>query len=177
MCEIIIRHSENNDIPALQQLFSWPEIARNAALPLFPSRDDIWRRISEPHTKVCSLVACLEGDPVGHLLLEPEQDMQRRHVATFSLCVAPEHQSKGIGSLLMQSMLVICDESWALERVELMVFSDNQHAVNLYKKFGFETEALCKKYTLRGGMLSDVYQMVRFRRKQVSSNLKLHKGF
>ncbi len=61
--------------------------------------------------------------------------------------------------------------------VSILCIADNYHAINLYKKFGFETECLCKKYTLRDGMPSDVYQMVRFRRKQVSSNLKLHKGF
>ena len=62
----------------------------------------------------------------------------------------------------MQAMLVICDRYWALERLELIVFSDNHRAINLYKKFGFETEGVCRKYALRNGILSDVYRMVRF---------------
>jgi putative acetyltransferase len=159
---IIVRHSESHDISALQQLFSHASLSADASLPLFPSRDEVRRRISELNLNGCSLVACLDDDVVGHLLLEPEQDMQRRHAASFSLCVAPEWQGKGIGSVLMQAMLVICDRYWVLERLELIVFSDNHRAINLYKKFGFETEGVCRKYALRNGIMSDIYRMVRF---------------
>ncbi|MGK0602889.1 GNAT family N-acetyltransferase [Yokenella regensburgei] len=159
---IIVRHSEDHDISALQQLFSHAGLSADASLPLFQSRDEVRRRISELNLNGCSLVACLADEVVGHLLLEPEQGMQRRHAASFSLCVAPEWQGKGIGSALMQAMLAICDSYWALERLELVVFSDNHRAINLYKKFGFETEGVSRKYALHNGILSDVYRMVRF---------------
>lgn len=168
MSEMTIRPCEYEDIPALQKIFSHPEISRNISLPLFQSMHEVRRRILDVNMNGCSLVASLKGDVVGHLLLEPEQDMQRRHAATFSLCVAPKHQRKGTGSALMQTMLAICDEYWALERIELMVFTDNHQAVHLYKKFGFETEGICRKFALRDGILSDVYQMVRFGRKNVN---------
>ena len=162
---IIVRHSESHDIPALQQLFSHASLTADASLPLFQSRDEVRRRISELNMKGCSLVACLDDDVVGHLLLEPEQGMQRRHAASFSLCVALEWLGKGIGSALMQVMqvmLTICDSYWALERLELIVFTDNHRVINLYKKFGFETEGVCRKYALCNGILSDIYRMVRF---------------
>lgn len=165
MGDIIIRHSENYDIPALQQLFSCASLSADASLPLFQSRDEVRRRVSELNLNGCSLVACLESDIVGHLLLEPEQDMQRRHAGSFSLCVAPEWQGKGIGCALMEAMLVICDQYWALQRLELTVFTDNYRAIHLYKKMGFETEGVCRQYALHNGVLSDVYKMVRFRNK------------
>lgn len=160
-----IRHSEPHDIPALQQLFAHASLSSDASLPLFQSWDDVRKRISELNPNGCSLVACLDNDVVGHLLLEPEPGMQRRHAASFSLCVAPDWQGKGIGSALMQTMLVICDSYWALERLELIVFADNHRAINLYKKFGFEMEGMCRKYALHNGILSDVYRMVRFGNK------------
>lgn len=163
MNTVIIRHSENADIPAIQKLFSYSELSSSSSLPLFQSRDEIRQKISQNNPYACSLVACQDGDVVGHLLLEPESEMQRRHAASFSLCVTPEHHGEGIGSALMQAMLVICDQYWALERIELIVFADNNRAVNLYKKFGFETEGICRKFSLRDGVLNDVYRMVRFR--------------
>lgn len=166
MGEVLIRHSENADISALQRLFAHVSLSMDASLPLFQSRDEVRRRVSELNLNGCSLVACMDEDIVGHLLLEPEQDMQRRHAASFSLCVAPEFQGLGVGSALMQTMLVICDRYWALERLELIVFTDNQRAVNLYHKFGFETEGVCHKYALHNGVLSDVYRMVRFGNKK-----------
>lgn len=165
MDDIIVRHSESHDIPALQRLFSHASLSADASLPLFQSRDEVRRRVSELNLNGYSLVACLDNDVVGHLLLEPEQDMQRRHAASFSLCVAPEWQGNGVGRALMQAMLVICDKYWALERLELIVFGDNHRAINLYKKHGFETEGVCRKYALHNGILSDAYRMVRFGNK------------
>lgn len=163
MCDIIIRHSENADIPALQQLFAWPEVARETALPLFQSSEDVRQRITELRADGCSIVACLEDKIVGHLLIEPEEGILRRHSASFSLCVMPPYQGRGIGNALMRTLLVVCYDIWALERIGLMVFTDNHQAVRLYKKFGFETEGLCRRFSLRDGVLSDVYLMARLR--------------
>ncbi|MDI5568757.1 GNAT family N-acetyltransferase, partial [Salmonella enterica subsp. enterica serovar Kentucky] len=38
-----------------------------------------------------------------------------------------------------------------VERIELTVFVDNEPAVAVYKKYGFEIEGTGKKYGLRNG--------------------------
>lgn len=167
MRDILIRHSESHDIPALQQLFSHASLSAESLLPLFQSLDEVRERISDLNLNGCSLVACLDDNVVGYLQLEPEQCMQRRHAGSFSLCVAPGSQGKGVGGALMQAMLVICDQYWALERLELIVFADNHRAINLYTKMGFEKEGTCRKYALNNGILSDACRMVRFRNKTV----------
>jgi putative acetyltransferase len=43
------------------------------------------------------------------------------------------------------------------------VYTDNEPAVRLYKKFGFEIEGTLKKYAYRDGEYVDVYAMARFR--------------
>ncbi len=50
-----------------------------------------------------------------------------------------------------------------LQRVELTVFSDNEPALALYRKLGFEEEGLLRRYALRDGVFTDVYSMARFK--------------
>ena len=51
-------------------------------------------------------------------------------------------------------------------RLELTVYTDNQRAIALYRKFGFETEGTHKAYALRAGRYVDALAMARIRLKQ-----------
>jgi putative acetyltransferase len=44
------------------------------------------------------------------------------------------------------------------------VFADNDAAISLYCKFGFETEGLLRDYAVRDGVLVDTLSMARLRR-------------
>lgn len=60
-----------------------------------------------------------------------------RHAYIFLLYVSPEHRHRGIGSALMQWA-----ETWARKRGDrqmgLQVFHDNQPALSLYQKLGYQ---------------------------------------
>jgi putative acetyltransferase len=78
--------------------------------------------------------------------------------------VAVEWQGKGVGSKLLAAALDIADNWMNLQRVELSVFADNDAAISLYCKFGFETEGLLRDYAVRDGVLVDTLSMARLRR-------------
>jgi putative acetyltransferase len=50
-----------------------------------------------------------------------------------------------------------------LERLQLFVFIDNERAIGLYKKLGFEVEGTQRKSAIRGGEYIDSYMMGRLR--------------
>jgi putative acetyltransferase len=50
-----------------------------------------------------------------------------------------------------------------VQRVELTVYADNQAAIGLYRKLGFETEGLLRQYAVRDGVLVDALAMARLR--------------
>ncbi|MBR7381912.1 GNAT family N-acetyltransferase, partial [Klebsiella pneumoniae] len=53
-------------------------------------------------------------------------------------------------------------DNWLrVDRIELTVFVDNEPAVAVYKKYGFEIEGTGKKYGLRNGEYVDAYFMAR----------------
>ena len=81
--------------------------------------------------------------PVGCLWLGNVVDQVKgdRHSHIFMVYVKPNHRRQGIGSALLEKA-----ENWARERgdrqISLQVFLDNENAINLYKKFGYEPYSL-----------------------------------
>ena len=64
----------------------------------------------------------------------------------------------------MTAAAVDLSDNWLnLLRLELSVYTDNEPAVRLYTKFGFETEGLLKKYAFRDGTYVDAYAMARIK--------------
>ncbi|TAN94383.1 MAG: GNAT family N-acetyltransferase [Phormidium sp. SL48-SHIP] len=61
-----------------------------------------------------------------------------RHAHVFLLYVDPQHRRQGIGSALIHHA-----ETWARQRGDrqlgLQVFADNQPAIHLYEKLGYQT--------------------------------------
>jgi putative acetyltransferase len=78
--------------------------------------------------------------------------------------VASQWQGKGVGSKLLAAVLDIADNWMNLRRVELSVYADNEAAISLYRKFGFETEGLFRDYAVRDGVYVDTLSMARIRR-------------
>jgi putative acetyltransferase len=50
-----------------------------------------------------------------------------------------------------------------LTRLELTVYTDNEPALRLYRRFGFELEGTHRAYGLRDGVLTDAHCMARLR--------------
>jgi len=63
----------------------------------------------------------------------------------------------------MQAVIDPADNWLNLARLELMVFSDNVRAINLYRAFGFVTEGTYRRYAFRAGRYADMDTMARIR--------------
>jgi putative acetyltransferase len=70
---------------------------------------------------------------------------------------------KGVGSALLAAAIDIADNWYGLARLELSVYTDNEGAIALYKKYGFEIEGTLRAYALRDGAFVDTYTMARLR--------------
>ena len=77
------------------------------------------------------------GQLIGLCDFAPVASMKRMaHRAQCGLSVAPEFQHKGIGTLLMQTLLQTARQA-GYEQMELEVVSLNHKAIDLYKKLNF----------------------------------------
>ena len=63
----------------------------------------------------------------------------------------------------MDACLNLADDWLNLRRVDLRVYADNEPAIKLYEKFGFELEGTLRDHTFRGGQYIDAYAMARLK--------------
>ncbi|CAM2860847.1 ribosomal protein S18-alanine N-acetyltransferase [Saccharomonospora xinjiangensis] len=74
-----------------------------------------------------------------------------------TIAVHPDHQGKGIGTALLRSLLARADELCA--PVVLEVRTDNDTAITLYERHGFERVGIRRRYYQPSG--ADAFTMVR----------------
>ena len=161
--EIEIRHAEPADYDALHAILAQPRAYTGTLQMPYPSRESWRRRLENPAEGFYSLVACVEGGVVGQLGLQVVNRPRRRHAGTIGMSVHDDWQGKGVGSALMAAAVNLADNWLNLLRLELHVYVDNEPALHLYQKFGFEIEGRLRLYAYRNGQYVDSYAMARIR--------------
>jgi L-phenylalanine/L-methionine N-acetyltransferase len=167
---ITVRRVRRDDATAIAATMSDPLVARGL-LQMPHGSEEFWRkRIDEmPAGNAAGeimLVAERGGVAVGNAGVHGVAALRRRHSAGVGIAVARDSQGQGVGTALMAA-LIDWSDNWAqLLRLELTVFSDNEAAIALYKKFGFVHEGTHRAYALRDGVFADVHAMARLHPRQ-----------
>lgn len=164
MVQITIRRTEPSDYEALRLIFSGPKVIWGTLQLPFPSLE-LWRkRLAESPDGSFRLSACIEDEIVGQLdIFTYPNHPRRRHVGQIGMAVRDDHQGQGVGTALMEAAMDLADNWLNLLRLELEVYTDNEPAVALYKKFYFVIEGTKTHYAYRAGQYVDVYAMARLR--------------
>jgi L-phenylalanine/L-methionine N-acetyltransferase len=161
---LTIRLAEADDSEALYEMFTRPTLYANTLQLPYPSREQWRQRLSQPGEGRYNLVAVVEGKVVGMFGLHTFPARPRRHhAAGVGLSVHDDWQGKGVGSALMRAGLDLADNWLNLTRLELEVYTDNEAAVRLYERFGFEREGLLRQHAYRDGRYVDALMMARLR--------------
>jgi len=164
---LVIRRTEPSDYEAIVKIFSGPKVIWGTLQIPYPSTEQWRKRIAEPPEGFYSLVACVDGEVVGQIGVQTFPNRpRRRHVGEIGMMVRDDWQGKGIGTALMQAIVDLADKWLNLYRLELDVYTDNEPAIKLYKKFGFEIEGRRVGMAFRDGQFIDSYAMARVRLPQ-----------
>ncbi len=83
------------------------------------------------------------------------------HSGEMSIAVLRDYWGMGIGSVLMEEMLIWA-ESVGIERIELSVLAGNERAIKLYEKYGFVVEGLKRKAVKFENGYGDLIMMAKF---------------
>jgi putative acetyltransferase len=170
-----IRRVEPGDAEALQGLYSSPKAMSGTLQLPFPSVE-MWRkRLAEWQADDYLLVAEVEGELVGNAGLHSMGSMgrsaRRRHAGYVGMAVRDDWHGRGVGTALMAAIVDVADNWLGYRRLELTVYTDNESALALYRKFGFDVEGTLREYSYRNGRYVDVYTMARLSSKCGSAAL------
>ncbi|WP_263262349.1 GNAT family N-acetyltransferase [Pseudomonas entomophila] len=159
--QIIIEPLAERHLEGITALYNEPAVCRQVLqMPCQPI--EVWRqRLAAATDRNVKLVAVHGGEVIGNIGLEQYSRIRQRHVGTVGMGVASAWQGKGVGSMLIGAVLDVADNWMKLRRVELTVYADNEAAIALYRKFGFETEGRLRDYAVRDGVYVDALSMAR----------------
>lgn len=160
-----IRRVTTKDAAALAKLMSDPAVYGGLLQLPYPTEERWAAQLAgtgAADKADLSLVAELNGEVVASAgLYAPGQQLRRRHAMGLGISVARAAQAQGVGTALMN---VLCDyaDNWLNTlRIELTVYTDNEIALRLYRRFGFEVEGRFTGYALRDGRYVDAFAMAR----------------
>ncbi len=88
----------------------------------------------------------ISGEPIGMFKLVP-YSYRTSHVAYVGgLAIHPSHSGKGMGTQMMSELKELAKAKGFL-RIELSTSVNNERAVRLYEKAGFQKEGILRKYS------------------------------
>ena len=107
------------------------------------SAETFWSELAHPLSRFY-VVAAMAADPgrlvgyAGLLVLDPDADVQ-------TIAVAPQAQGRGVGGILIDA-LISRARLRSAQALLLEVRADNDSAIGLYNKRGFERIAVRRRY-------------------------------
>jgi putative acetyltransferase len=162
--DIIVREFRPDDATPIVAILNQRDVAAQMLqVPYTTVAERIDRFGANASTR--SLVAEVEGEVVGCLVMTFGA-RRRSHTGSFGMGVHEAWQGQGIGSALVAGAVDLADNWYNLRRLEIEVFADNEPAIRLYRRYGFEVEGTMRDYAFRLGTYADAYFMARLRTDQ-----------
>lgn len=107
-------------------------------------------------------VALLGDEIVGTASIKSDSEKRIAHIGELGISILKEYWGLGLGSILMEELLIWAEEGEVIYRIALTVQSQNTTAIRLYEKFGFKQEGILERGARRdNGEFLDVVQMSR----------------
>jgi putative acetyltransferase len=160
------RPEQSGDTEMLWKMFSTlsERSLSNLAPPFTRERIERWTSNID-YNKILTIVAVVEENGeqriVGSASFSFNQREISRHTAELGIAVHDDFQNMGIGTALLKHLLGIARVK-KLGKVWLLVNTDNDRAVHIYRKAGFGIEGKLRDERYYKGQYGDEYRMAIF---------------
>lgn len=129
------------------------------AYPLDQTTDYVRNHIDNNYAQY---VAIHDDEVVGWVDITPSPRVTNRHIGTLGMGIIAAYRGRGLGSRLLAAAI---EHAWntGLTRLQLDVLVNNQRAIALYEKHGFQLEGTKRYASLIDGKYRDIQVMAQYR--------------
>ena len=121
------------------------QLTSSAEFKMTAADEEKWILSHQENPNHLLLVAVLNDRIVGMLDFSNGRRQRIAHTGEFGMSVAKDCRENGIGSCLIGTLIEWARSTKAIEKINLSVHSNNERAIALYKKMGFEVEGVRKR--------------------------------
>lgn len=165
---VTIRHAEIHDAAGLLAT-KLDYLKDTKSLPLFVDEyytdvlkeEDLISRFSNEKNS-CLLVAEVGDRIIGNIDLSGNQRRKLNHTGMIGMGILESFRNLGLGSLLMDQMILWAEKNEYLKIVWLEVYATNIAGQKLYSNAGFEECGRMKNYFFEQGKLIDNIRMIKY---------------
>jgi L-amino acid N-acyltransferase YncA len=158
MADLNIRAMRGDDWPAVQDIYAEGMATGNAT---FETETPEWTKWDSAHLQNCRLVAQDSEQILGWAALSPVSSRRvYSGVAEVSVYVVSAAQGRGIGKMLLQS-LVEQSERCGIWTLQAGIFPENVPSIALHKSCGFREVGRRQRLGQRNGVWRDVLLLER----------------
>lgn len=161
---ITVRQMELNDVAGFHAALSRVASEKKYLLTVEPPPLDrmhtfVKTNVEQNHAQY---VAVVEECIVGWADIVPISRQSMTHVGSLGMGVVSEYRGQGIGNRLLENAIA---HAWQqeLKRLELEVFADNEIALKLYEKHGYQVEGVKRYARCIDGVYQDIVLMAQYR--------------
>jgi putative acetyltransferase len=164
--KLSFRPKQSGDTEMLWKMFSTlSEKSTSNLLPPFTrERVESWTS-NINYNEVLAIVAVIEEKNeqriIGSASLKFNPQEALKHKAELGITVHDDYQNMGIGTALLNHLIDIARMK-KLSKIYLLVSTDNDQAIYMYKKAGFTIEGKLCKESYVNGKYRDEYRMALF---------------
>jgi len=159
---IFFRAYKDDDEIMIARIENHPDV-RETLFYAFPTsaeqqKKKILQNVKDPNTVIFTICRKEDGEPIGQTALFRIDWVGR--MAVFYIGIADkENWSKGYGSEATAMMIEYAFQTLNLNRIQLHVAVENEGAVKVYQRTGFEIEGTLREAMYHHGIYSDFYVM------------------
>lgn len=157
---VVLRAIEQQDLSDYVEWLNNPEVLEYFGIysPLSIPQEEKWYEETLQDRSLCAFAIEFEGQHVGGAGFS-EIDGRNASAQVGLFIGRPEMWDQGLGFDVLQTLLRFGFEQMNLNRICLRVFAENERAIHLYEKLGFQHEGRWRQAEFRHGRYHDLLWM------------------
>lgn len=105
------------------------------------------------------MIAVIDGEIVGFVTFAGGSRVRKRHAGEMGISVRKKYWGLGISNFMMEALIEWAKGTGIIRKIDLLTRADNEKAIKLYAKYGFEKEGIVRRDLNVNGVFYDSFSM------------------